>query len=167
MLQKSGRRGRALRPCFCERNERRKKRRKTAGENVFHAGELVLPADAVSKAEMQAFSAGAIPCSAAKRRRVARTGRRGRGDKPEQPQDKKDSSPTKKKHPVRAGIRAGYFRRKAGRACLLDRASPEGGGQTPARRLCTAREAENVSCALPSGEALRPASGKSRTQGLV
>lgn len=35
MLQKSGRRGRALRPCFCERNERSKKRRKTAGKTFF------------------------------------------------------------------------------------------------------------------------------------
>ena len=55
MLQKSGRRGRALRPCFCERNERRKKRRKAAGENVFHAGELVLPADRCARRKCRRF----------------------------------------------------------------------------------------------------------------
>lgn len=40
MLQKSGRRGRALRPCFCERNERRKKRRKAAGKTFFMQASL-------------------------------------------------------------------------------------------------------------------------------
>lgn len=164
MLQKSGRRGRALRPCFCERNERRKKRRKAAGENVFHAGELVLPADRCARRKCRRFRRRL--CSKRGRRRAARTGRRGRGDKPEQPQDKKDFSPTKKKHPVRAGIRAGCFRRRAGRVCPLDRGRPKAAdrrqrgdfAQSGKTRMC-------LRMALRGGVA--SGFGESRTRGLA
>lgn len=144
MLQKSGRRGRALRPCFCERNERRKKRRKAAGENVFHAG-VFSRGYPMQRRRTQASCTDRS--KRARRQAGAASGQKGFFS-----DEEKTSRPGRDP--------GGMFSQKGGQSLSV--------GQGLARRRRTGVSAATLLragrlgcvCAWPSGEAWSPASGK-------